>query len=251
MPPITTIDDVINTLQEIIDDAITHESTFGYFAALYLKVTVKVKEGIAANFFDDGERMEKLDVIFATRYIEAYYNYKENKPVSASWEKAFNATKTFWTTVLQHLLLGMNAHINLDLGIAAAQVCEGSSIESLENDFTKINTILSSLVTEVENDLSKVWPFLKKILKVTRKIDTFLIDFSMKLARDGAWKFAVELANTPQENRTECIKQRDINVAKKASIITNPGIIPQLIFIVIRMGERGSVSQKTRDLMQK
>jgi len=38
-----------------------------------------------------------------------------------SWVKAFDATEFWWLIVLQHLLMDMNAHINLDLGIAAAE----------------------------------------------------------------------------------------------------------------------------------
>ncbi|CAL2095287.1 conserved protein of unknown function [Tenacibaculum sp. 190524A02b] len=250
MPTIETIDDVINTLKKIIDEAITNKSTTGYFAALYLKVTEKVKEGISNNFFENGERMEKLDVIFAKRYIEAYYNYQKNKPVTLSWEKAFSISDKYWPIVLQHLLIGMNAHINLDLGIAAAQVSEGKPINDLKNDFNKINTILASLVNEVENDLSKVWPFLKKILKYTHKIDNFLVNFSMELARNGAWKFATKVANTPKNEISEVINQRDIKVAKNASIIISPGLIPQILFRFIRIGEKGSVKDKIDDLMQ-
>ncbi|RBW57252.1 hypothetical protein DS884_11775 [Tenacibaculum sp. E3R01] len=251
MPPIETIDDVIETLQNIIEDAIKNESTLGYFAALYLKVTKKVKQGISENFFEDGKRMEKLDVIFAKRYITAYYDYKENKPISASWEKAFSISTKYWPIVLQHLLIGMNAHINLDLGIAAAQVSEGQPIDNLKGDFNKINVILSSLVNEVEQDLSTIWPFLKKILKFTHKIDSFLIDFSMKLARDGAWNFAVKLSSTPEKDKLQSIKERDEKVSQKASIIINPGLIPQIIFMIVRVGERGSIAKKVGDLMQK
>ncbi len=251
MPPINTINDVINTLQQIVDDSIKNESTLGYFAALYLNVTIKVKEGIENNYFENGERMEKLDVIFAKRYIEAYFNFKENKPITSSWQKAFGITNKFWYIVLQHLLIGMNAHINLDLGIASAQVMEGKNIEDLKTDFNRINSILSSLVHEVEEDLSEIWPFLKTILKFTSKIDSFLIDFSMKLARDGAWKFATKLANTPKNDIDKAIDERDIDVAEKASIITKPGIIIQLIFMFIRIGERGSIADKIRDLSEK
>ena len=45
----------------------------GYFATLYRKVTIQVKKGIADNFFDDGPRMERLDVILANRYTQACY----------------------------------------------------------------------------------------------------------------------------------------------------------------------------------
>ena len=248
MRTINTIDDVINTLENIITESKQTSSTLGYFAALYKKVTIRVKEGIAEGFFDDGPRMEKLDVIFATRYIDAYYNFKTNKPITLSWEKAFNLSEKFWPIVLQHLLIGMNAHINLDLGIAAYEVTKGENIESLKNDFNKINTILSSLVSDVENDLATIWPFLRKILKLTSKFDNFLVDFSMEIARDGAWDFAVKLAQSTASQTPKLITKRDQSVSEIGSLITNPGIIANIIFGMIRLGERGSVPEKINDL---
>ena len=66
----TDIDGVIQQLDVIIDWAHRHKSRLGYFAALYRKVTLKVKEGISEGFFEDGERMERLDVVFANRYLD-------------------------------------------------------------------------------------------------------------------------------------------------------------------------------------
>ncbi|MBL4643563.1 MAG: hypothetical protein JKY44_08235, partial [Flavobacteriaceae bacterium] len=143
---IQNIDAVIKILEDIIKQSKINNDPLGYFAALYKKVTLKVKEGIANNIFDDGPRMEKLDVIFASRYLDAYATYQKNEPVTESWEKAFKMSKKYWPIVLQHLLIGMNAHINLDLGIAAAEVMKGKNINDLKGDFDKINKILSSLV---------------------------------------------------------------------------------------------------------
>ena len=75
---IQNIDDVIIILENIIQESKINNNPLGYFAALYKKVTIKVKDGIADNYFDDGPRMEKLDVIFASRYIDAYYEYQNN-----------------------------------------------------------------------------------------------------------------------------------------------------------------------------
>lgn len=248
MEPIHTIDQVIIYLDAIILKSQDDNNPLGYFAALYRKVTIKVKEGIQNNIFDNGPRMERLDVIFASRYLEAYFSYEKNKTITSSWQEAFNLSKNYWPIVLQHLLIGMNAHINLDLGIAAAEVSKGENIENLKDDFNKINTILSDLVMEVENDLSRIWPTLKKVLKWTRGVDNFLVDFSMAIARDGAWKFAVQLANTPEERLKAAIAERDIKVTQKGKIITNPGKIVGIILGVIRLGERGTVSKKIKDL---
>jgi len=238
------IDEVIDFLNQIINENKEQQNTLGYFAALYLKVTKKVKEGIKDNYFENGPRMERLDVIFANRYLEAYTQYKENQPASQCWEVAFKAHDRYWLIVLQHLLLGMNAHINLDLGIAAATVSEGEDIQDLKKDFDKINTILADLVGDVEAELSQIWPTLKKILKFTKKLDTFLINFSMEIARNSAWSFAVQLSEQEQPAWPQTIDDKDAKVAKFADKISSPDLLVNLLFKIIRLGECGTVRKK-------
>ncbi len=239
-----SIDEVILILDNIILETENNSDILGYFSALYRKVTIKVKEGINNNFFDDGPRMEKLDVVFANRFLEAYYLYQNKKVVTNSWRKALDLSTKYWPIVLQHLLMGMNAHINLDLGIAAAEVSGSNNINDLENDFNRINEILSSLVIEVQHDLGKIWPTLRTILKLTGKVDDFFIDFSMKLARDGAWKFAKSIADLSNDKLESAIKERDLKVAQKTELITNPGFVATTVFRIVRLGERGTVPEK-------
>ncbi|QHI38392.1 hypothetical protein IMCC3317_37840 [Kordia antarctica] len=246
----TTVDEVISFLDQIIEDNKEIPSTMGYFAALYHKVTCKVKEGIENHFFDDNPRMEHLDVIFANRYLQAYTDFKNNTTPSKSWQVAFEKADDYWFIVLQHILLGMNAHINLDLGIAAAEVMKGENINDLKGDFDKINVILGELVHDVEKELSLIWTTLTKILKETERFDTILIDFSMKLARDGAWKYATSLANSPATNWPQLISARDQRITEKVKLVTDPGFFANLILKIIRLEETGSI--KTRiEILQK
>ena len=244
MPAIQTIDEVLEALDGIIKQAEENNDTAGYFAALYRKVTARVKQGIASNEFEDGDRMEQLDVIFANRYIDAYVAWKNDEPVTASWQKAFDITTSYWPIVLQHLLMGMNAHINLDLGIAAAQVSANNHINALQNDFNKINFILSSLVAEVQNELADIWPGLKWILQKTKNVDDFMVDFSMQLSREGAWNFAQSIAGKPAGELDTLIAERDVRVAEKSKIITHDGFAVSLILGIIRLGEHGGIKQK-------
>jgi len=239
-----TIDDVITTLDTIIQECKQSNDPLGYFAALYHRVTVKVKVGIDQGFFDDGLRMEQLDLVFAKRYLDAYYAYRQQAPTSQSWQKAFLLAPDYWPIVLQHLLMGINAHINLDLGIAAAEVCQGKEINDLHDDFNKINQILSSLVHEVQDELSAIWYPLKKILQWTRDTDDLLVDFSMKIARDGAWRFACCLAALPETEWAQQIEARDQKVAAKTRLVIQPGRLIGLGFKLVRLGERGSVGEK-------
>lgn len=246
--PIQTIDEVIAVLENIISECERNQNPLGYFPALYKRVTQKVKEGIDTGFFEDGPRMERLDIAFANRYLDAWFDWQKDETVTESWQKTFDLSDKYRPIVLQHLLMGINAHINLDLGIAAAEVSKGENLTDLQNDFNRINEILSSLVHEVEDDLSLVWPALKLILKHTGKVDDYLVDFSMKLARDGAWKFAMSLIRLSDRQLDMAISERDRKVAAKTDVVLKPGLIASLVLWIVRITERGSVGGKIQRL---
>lgn len=244
----TTIDEVIQLLDEIIEKSKLEQSPLGLFATLYREVTLKIKEGILEGSFQNGERMEKLDVIFANRYLKAYYQFKAKEKCSECWEFSFKKGEEYWPIVVQHLLLGINAHINLDLGIACAQVSTPESIFDLHSDYNKINEILNNLVEGVEKCLVEIWPTLTYILKLSGKIDNFFIDFSMKTARDGAWKYATEFVLLPENKRESSIQERDIKITKIARLVSNPGYFVSGVFNLIRLFEKGTVAQKIIEL---
>ena len=88
-----TIDEVITDLTNIIELADSEASRIGYFAALYRRVTIRVKEQIAGGFFLNAAQMERLDVEFANRYLEAYGQFRNGQPTTASWAAAFNSIR--------------------------------------------------------------------------------------------------------------------------------------------------------------
>jgi hypothetical protein len=239
----TNIDEVIQKLDIIIDWALSKKSRLGYFAALYRKVTLKVKEGIAEGFFEDGERMERLDVIFANRYLEAFEQYQHKQAPTRSWKLTFEASERCWPIVLHHLLLGMNAHINLDLGIAAARTSPGNGVYDLKGDFNKINEILAALVDGVERELAQIWPVLKLLDRIAGKTDEAVINFSIVKARDHAWKVAEDLAPLKQTDQSSRINELDKEVAMLGGLIRNPGLIIGMVIKIIRLGERGTVPE--------
>ena len=223
----TSIDEVIARLSGIVDDAAQRGSRFGYFAALYNRVTMAVRDGIRAGRFDDNARMERLDVLFANRYIEAYDTWRSGHAPSASWQTAFVATQRPDLSVLQHLLLGMNAHINLDLGIAAATVAPGASIHDLHADFNRINEVLASLLPVVEAQLGEISPVLDVAVRVGDRLDNLddrVSNFSMEQARDGAWRFAVRLSDIDSPLLQHvAIRARDSVVAALGVTLQKPG----------------------------
>jgi len=239
-----TIDQIIDQLADIIDWSRKTKSRLGYFAALYRKVTIKVKEGIAENFFDDGERMERLDIIFANRYLAAVEAYRNNTQPTNCWSYSFQVAKQRWPIVLQHLLLGMNAHINLDLGIAAARTVSPTELPNLHDDFNRINEILTGLVGDVQNDLAQIWTILRFMNRYLGNIETAIINFSMEKARDNAWSVAERLSPLTESTQEAEIVKLDAEVTAFARVIRHPGFLGSAVSKLIRLGERGSIPKK-------
>lgn len=219
----STIDEVIKKLDHIIEETIVANNYLGIFAYVYRRTTVKIQESIIEKRFDDNERMEKFDVVFANRYIEAYENYKVQQPISKSWMSAFEAKdKPF--TIVQHLMMGMNAHISFDLGIAAAEFAPGEKIESLENDFMLVNQILQEITNEMQDRLSKVSRLMFLIDWIGKNKDESFINYGIVKSRQFAWGVAVGVSSLEldQKSKNELIEKTDAAVAKINFILQNP-----------------------------
>ena len=233
--PATTIDEVIASTEKIITDSIKAESRAGYFATLYLKVTNSVKEGIAKGQFQNGPRMEQLDVIFANRYLQAYYQWQNKQQPTASWALAFQETEKSSVLILEQLLLGMSAHINLDLGIATVetQTNNKAPLEDIHTDFDTMNTIIASLTYEVLAELDKVSPLLSFLGLHAGNTDSVLIQFSIVEARDGAWCFAGELYGKTGADLDAAIHDRDQNILQLGkSIVGQTGALAFTIGLI-------------------
>lgn len=245
--PAITIDEVIERLDVIIDDSIKTKNRAGYFAALYRRVTATVKEKIAEGYFDDNPRMEKLDVVFANRYLEAHVAWTNNEPCTKSWELAFETCSNWRPLVIQHLFVGMNAHIGLDLGIAAA-IVQPDDIDSLHDDFNKINTILENLTDLVQDELSEIfWP-LKIIDKLAGGADEKIAGFAMGIARDAAWDVALAYSKLSPDEHAAYIVKRDEEVFNFGKKIVSPGVWINIVITVFRIFERGNIAWKIRVL---
>ena len=240
--PASTIDEVIERLGEIIANARSKRSRLGFFAALYRKVTVKVKEGIAAGKFENGPRMERLDVVFANRYLEALARFLRGERPSQCWRVSFEAARLRRPLILQHLLLGMNAHINFDLGIAAAETAPGDQLPSLKHDFDQINSILASLVGTVEAEIDDLSPWISFLDHIDPSADEAVINFSMDKARMFAWDFAEKLAPLNRDEWAVELETRDAMTAALGGLVAHPvGILFNAGLCVIRMRETNDI----------
>lgn len=227
------IDDVIARLDAITERSISEGSRMGYFAALYNRVTRAVRAGIQQRAFDDNARMERLDVVFANRYIDAYERYRRGERITSSWQVAFDAANDTGLSVFRHLILGMNAHINLDLGIACAAVSTADNIQGFRADFNRINDVLGSLLPVVKAQLGEISPRLGAVTRVGHELDRIderAGNFSMETARDGAWRLALRLVRLESEvARQFALTARDAATALIATELRAHHVVGDII----------------------
>jgi Family of unknown function (DUF5995) len=242
--PARTIDEVIEHLDDLIAHARHAKSRLGYFAALYRNVTIKVKEGILAGSFEDAARMERLDVTFANRYLDALDRYRRGEEPSKCWRTSFRAAESWHPLVLQHLLLGINAHINLDLGVAAAQTSSGAQLMNLRRDFESINDILCAMLDDVQDRLALVSPWMNMLDRAGGRTDEEILNFSIERARHAAWCVAERLAPLGAEEIQKEIEVLDRWVDVLAFVIQYPpGISIRLATLFVRLTEGRDVAK--------
>jgi hypothetical protein len=218
------IDGTIAALSAIVDETRAEGSSNGIFAAMYRTVTVRTRDATRdGGFFDDDPRMANLAVVFADRYLDAYRRYRDSGDPTESWRMAFEVGDApARRMILQHLLLGMNAHINLDLGIATAQVAPGDRLRPMYRDFLRINEVLFQMIDGLQDGLSEVSPRLQLVDRLGGRWDESFMRFSIRTGRDLAWRLAERLAAVePREQRAE-ISERDRETVLVARTIVRP-----------------------------
>lgn len=246
LPPITgvkTIDDVVTAIEGIIAWSIANTSRLGYFAALYKRITLSIRKNLPT--FQKPERMEQLDVVFASRYfaaLNAWFWPAQFPPLTHSWRVAFQAAALPAPIIVQHLVAGVNAHINLDLGIASATVAPGPQLPDLHADFDRVNTILGAEVGGVLDEIDELSPVLARIYDLFKPLEIDIIDATLDLTRAEAWGFAKELAALEPPELPEAIARRDMYVADAGSAIITPPLFGPIL--------RAIALAETRDVVK-
>lgn len=236
-----TIEEILKKLDEIIIWAKENQSPAGYFACTYRIMTAQVLKGIQQKKFEDNLRMTQLDIAFATRYLEAWDAYSKGKKCTNSWYLAFEAAKNNNLLILQHIFLGMNAHINLDLGISAASIMPYRKITPLKTDFENINNVIASINQKVQDSLNKICYPVDFIDKISNGKDNAILDFAISKARDTSWTTAVIASNTPNFLKENVIGIVDYAAAKVASQILNPKILTPALLKELKKCESSDI----------
>jgi hypothetical protein len=241
----TSIDGVLDRLQDAIDQSMTQGSRLGYFAALYKRMTTAVRDAITNGVFEDAARMTALDVAFANRYLDTRQQYFAGELHGQSWLLSYEAATSDKYTILQHLLIGINPHIMIDLGVAAARTCPGAQLAALQSDFNKINGIILGLMPEVDRELDRLSPITALLDRTIGGLKDKFINMGLDAGRASSWAFAQSLANMELGQQSIAIGKRDRDAFVIGECLKNDPIAH-----LIRRKESDDVRENLRVLCQ-
>jgi len=235
------IDALVDRLDMVVAAARDRRHRLGFFAAMYRQVTLTVRREVEAGSFDDDARMARFVAMFAGRYLDALALWEAGGRPTRSWRAAFRAAERRDRVILQHVLLGMNAHINLDLAIVAATISPGDAIVELKSDFGRINDILQCLMIPLQTCIGGFSPLLHVLWDVGGDRDDEVLNFSIRVARADAWHQALILARLGGERRAVAVDLLDRKVSVLARLVADPGGILERAVDVVAFLESDDV----------
>ena len=160
------------------------------FNGMYLRVTEAVRDELPN--FESREFVERLDVLFAEFYFQAYEAAVAGDWISKAWAPLFDR-RGEQRLPLQFAIAGMNAHINNDLAHALVLTWTefgAPGHDSPESrDYKKVNQILQRVETEIKVPLSSD-ALIAAVDHALGTADDFLALWSIRHAREQAWERA-------------------------------------------------------------
>ena len=225
-------------MDDVVADFRRRGDRAGYFAAMYRSVTREVDRRVTAGRFAAPDRMAEFTVRFARRYLDAVHAHRVGAPVTAAWSTAFTVAGDWRPIVVQHLVLGMNAHINLDLGVVAAEAAEHDGLGAIAEDFRTINEVLATLTAGCQRAVGEVSPWLGLLDRVGGRTDDRVVRFSLVRARDAAWHTAERLAPLPPADRARAVAALDREVAGLARYVLDGPLTVDAALFAVRLRER-------------
>lgn len=240
--PLTDLDATIAHMETTLCQLTTRDDPRRHFHATYLRTTKAIRAELATGGFRDPRWVGEWCVAFAKLYLKALETDRRGGWVPDPWAAAFAFRgRARSLPPLQHVLLGMNAHINYDLPLALLSMMTDSDFDDPDllqqrtADHHHVDRVLLARVAAEGSQLGSSGRRrpVEALLRPANELATkrFLTE-----ARRKAWANAFALASAcsrgEPEYRARCHDLEDL-VTRRAADVVRPGPV------LLRLGVRG------------
>jgi hypothetical protein len=200
------------------------------FLRCYRMMTANMHTAIGSRSFEDVAWVDQFLRRFAEFYFDALAAWESDASQAPRvWQLAHESTRRADAAILQHLLLGVNAHINYDLVLTVDELLAGEWHAMLPHeratrhrDYCRVNDIIASTIDAVQDDiLSPSIPLASLLDRVMGRLDEYLISRLITSWRDHTWESAIALVDAPDADaRTRIIGEVEHRALRMADLIT-------------------------------
>ncbi len=199
---------VVDRMQQLIDGWEAANDRRAIFLTCYAMMTRNMLLAAEAGEFEDNQWVSLLLHRFADYYFEALAAYENGDPTTpAVWQFTFETTRGAEIHVLQHLILGVNAHINYDLVLALFDLL-GSEWDTLSpeacqmryRDHCHVNDIIYRTIDSVQDQVVERYsPLMDVVDRLFGRIDEWAIQRLIVTWRDEVWEATQRLIDAPSD----------------------------------------------------
>lgn len=218
MPTVLSIFDVMecmNCLQkELAGSSLQNLQAFNW---TYFIITRNVAMKMGTGYFRNDSLLEKIDTVFASYYFNALYNYVLAKTIAPSWQKMFDHCCRHDSFQFLHMALGVNAHVNNDLGLALFDTVQNPDL--IVTDYWKVNQIIDDSISEVFHSLTEESVLVNKIKNRTTIVYATLLKWLIRNWRENAWNNFLQMRM--QTTTEQYIEQQAEKIADNVSELSS------------------------------
>jgi len=194
------------------------------FSLAYLRTTEEFKRAVETpGFFEDVRYLNHEDAVFAELYFDARTDWDGGRrsAVPGAWALVFDAADRKAVSGMGNLLLGMNAHVQLDLPktlAAIGLVKPGGGSRKADHD--KVNVFLNRIAQPIITEIAQRFDPTVSYANLPGPFDEYTFFQLLVAWRETAWRNAERLvAARTQTERLAVAKSIGDYAASQAALI--------------------------------
>ncbi|MBX2893771.1 MAG: hypothetical protein KF734_22865 [Saprospiraceae bacterium] len=185
------------------------------FQRCYGMMSRNMAQAIATGRFTDAQWVERLMLRFADYYYDALTLYEQQHPDTPPvWQQVHDVALQKRLHIMQHLLLGINAHINYDLPLALYDGlhAEWPTLAEPERQIRKtdhetVNIIIAETIDAVQDEVIEPRsPVMALADRLMGRMDEWLLAQLITGWRTEVWRVTLDLLTAADPNQWENIR---------------------------------------------
>lgn len=218
MGTVDGLDELLARMDARLEDLRRDDDPREIFLTVYREMTGTMRTSLPEDLFIDPEWSHALTLRFARMYFDADEAFCGGSPCPGPWDVAFRTAAGRHVLVLEHALLGINAHIVYDLPRAVAETMVAFGDTTSEDDrtallarrrfdFEVVNHLLAETTDRVQLLLAHRYsPMIRVLDRLTFKLDEYVAEALLRYARTQGWETAVTLAFATNAREAEVVR---------------------------------------------